>query len=204
MRMAELSAETGVPVATIKYYLREGLLPSGRRIGPNQAHYSREHLKRLRLVRALREIGGLSLAQVADVLAVLDGGRTAPVVLGAAQDGRVSSRPVAQAAWEWALGRVGELLGEPVDADDPAVSNLVTVLATCHALDHGAVAGRLVEYAALARAVAAVDAALITDVGPAARPGEAALVTALLGERLFEGLRHLALVETMNAVPAEA
>ncbi|NBH07914.1 MerR family transcriptional regulator, partial [Amycolatopsis sp. SID8362] len=82
MRMAELSAETGVPVATVKYYLREGLLPAGRRVGPNQAQYTPEHVKRLRLVCALREIGGLSLAEVADVLGVLDAGRAARVVLG--------------------------------------------------------------------------------------------------------------------------
>jgi DNA-binding transcriptional MerR regulator len=98
MRMAELSAESGVPVATVKYYLREGLLPAGRRIGPNQAQYSRGHLKRLRLVCALREIGGLSLAEVAEVLAVLDAGRESPVVLGVAQDGRISGRPVADTA----------------------------------------------------------------------------------------------------------
>ena len=30
MRIAELSNRSGVPVPTIKYYLREGLLPFGR------------------------------------------------------------------------------------------------------------------------------------------------------------------------------
>jgi DNA-binding transcriptional MerR regulator len=204
MRMAELSAESGVPVATVKYYLREGLLPAGRRIGPNQAQYSRGHLKRLRLVCALREIGGLSLAEVAEVLAVLDAGRESPVVLGVAQDGRISGRPVADTARSWGLDRVRELLGDAVDAGEPAIANLVTVLATFHALDHGAVAGRLAGYAALARAAAEVDAALIADVGPGARPAEAALITTLLGERLFAGLRHVALVGMMGTVVAEA
>nr|WP_225956829.1 MerR family transcriptional regulator [Amycolatopsis lexingtonensis] len=202
--MAELSAETGVPVATVKYYLREGLLPAGRRVGPNQAQYTPEHVKRLRLVCALREIGGLSLAEVADVLGVLDAGRAARVVLGVAQDGRVSVRPVSAAARAWALGRVGELLGAPADDTDPAVANLVTVLAVCHGLGHDAVSGKLAEYAALAREVAAVDAALIDDVGPARRPGETALITTLLGERLFAGLRHFALVDALGAAPAEA
>ena len=32
MLMAELSRRSGVPVATIKYYLREGLLPPGEAI----------------------------------------------------------------------------------------------------------------------------------------------------------------------------
>ena len=35
MRIAELSQTTGVPVPTIKYYLREGLLPSGELTSPN-------------------------------------------------------------------------------------------------------------------------------------------------------------------------
>nr|MDT0525976.1 MerR family DNA-binding transcriptional regulator [Streptomyces sp. DSM 41633] len=37
MRLAELSERSGVPTATIKYYLREGLLPAGRRISATQA-----------------------------------------------------------------------------------------------------------------------------------------------------------------------
>ncbi|WP_410638406.1 MerR family transcriptional regulator [Amycolatopsis sp. lyj-346] len=202
--MAELSAESGVPVATVKYYLREGLLPAGRRVGPNQAQYTPEHVKRLRLVCALREIGGLSLAEVADVLAALDAGRAARVVLGVAQDGRVSVRPVPAPARAWALGRVSELLGEPADDTDPAVTNLVTVLAVCQSLGHEEVSGRLAAYAALAREVAAVDAALIDDFGPARRPAETALITTLLGEPLFAALRHFALVDALNATPAEA
>jgi DNA-binding transcriptional MerR regulator len=204
MRMAELSTESGVPVATVKYYLREGLLPAGRRIGPNQAQYSEEHLRRLRLVCALREIGGLSLAEVAAVLAALDSGHTSPVVLGVAQDGRVSTRPTGEAARAWALDRVRALLGGgPVDATDPSIANLVTVLATFHALGHSAVTGKLADYAALARATAEVDAGLIAEVGPARRPAETALITTLLGERLFAGLRHLALVDVVQAETLE-
>lgn len=211
MRMAELSTESGVPVATVKYYLREGLLPAGRRIGPNQAEYSDEHLRRLRLVCALREIGGLSLAEVAAVLAALDSGHASPVVLGVAQDGRVSTRPTGEAARAWALDRVRALLGAhdvhlggPVDTADPSIANLVTVLATFHALGHSAVTGKLADYAALARATAEVDAGLIADVGPARRPAETALITTLLGERLFAGLRHLALVDVVRTESADS
>ena len=37
MRISELSSVTGVPVPTIKYYIREGLLPRGERTAANQA-----------------------------------------------------------------------------------------------------------------------------------------------------------------------
>jgi len=44
--MAELSKTSGVPVATIKFYLRERLLPAGERTGPNQSIYGEQHLRR--------------------------------------------------------------------------------------------------------------------------------------------------------------
>ena len=39
MRIAELSQKTGVPVPTIKYYLREGLLPEPVKTSRNMAYY---------------------------------------------------------------------------------------------------------------------------------------------------------------------
>ena len=62
MRMKELSEASGVPVATIKFYLRERLLPAGERTHPNQSVYGDAHLRRIRLIRALIEVGGLSVA----------------------------------------------------------------------------------------------------------------------------------------------
>lgn len=72
MRISELSRVSGVPVATIKFYLREGLVPEGVRTSPNQAQYDDAHVQRLRLVRALVGVGGLSLAATKDVLAQID------------------------------------------------------------------------------------------------------------------------------------
>lgn len=70
--MAELSRAAGVPVATIKFYLREGLLPEGVRTSPNQAQYDDQHVQRLRLIRALVGVGGLSLSGVRAVLEQID------------------------------------------------------------------------------------------------------------------------------------
>lgn len=71
MRISELSAKTGVPVATIKYYLREKLLPEGERSAPTQATYSEFHERRLRVIRALIE-SGVSIADTRNVLEALD------------------------------------------------------------------------------------------------------------------------------------
>lgn len=72
MRMAELSEASGVPVATIKYYRRAGLLHEGSRSAPNQASYDESHLSRLRLIRALREVADLPVAAIGEVLAAVD------------------------------------------------------------------------------------------------------------------------------------
>ncbi|MFH8249226.1 MerR family transcriptional regulator [Microbacterium sp. B2969] len=84
MRISELSTQTEVPVATIKYYLREGLLPEGERTSPTQATYGSEHEQRLRVIRAL--IGaGVTVAETRKVLDALDDPPASPHdLLGAA------------------------------------------------------------------------------------------------------------------------
>ena len=74
MRLGELSVRSGVPRSTIKFYLREGLLPGGEPRGRNQASYDARHLERLALIRALREVAGLPLDVIARVAAELDRG----------------------------------------------------------------------------------------------------------------------------------
>ncbi|MGM7667612.1 MerR family transcriptional regulator [Microbacterium sp. A93] len=71
MRISELSAQTGVPVPTIKYYLREQLLPEGERSAPTQAAYGETHVQRLRVIRALIE-SGVSVAETRRVLDALN------------------------------------------------------------------------------------------------------------------------------------
>ena len=58
MLVSELAERADVPVATVKYYLREGLLPPGDVTGPRRAEYDEAHVRRLRILRALREVGG--------------------------------------------------------------------------------------------------------------------------------------------------
>lgn len=71
MRVSQLAAESGIPVATIKYYLREGLLHEGRRTAATQADYDGSHVDRLRLVRALVAAGGVSIAEARRLLDTL-------------------------------------------------------------------------------------------------------------------------------------
>jgi DNA-binding transcriptional MerR regulator len=71
MLVSALAERADVPLATVKYYLREGLLAPGETVGPRRAEYDASHLRRLRVLRLLREVGGVpvtSLRQVVDAL----------------------------------------------------------------------------------------------------------------------------------------
>ncbi len=71
MRISQLAREADVPVATIKFYLREKLLHDGELTSPTQAQYDETHVQRLKLVRALLGPGGLSIAATRELLAAL-------------------------------------------------------------------------------------------------------------------------------------
>lgn len=72
MRISDLSRLTGVSIPTIRFYLREGLLPPGQPTGRNQADYDEKHVRQVLFIRALTTIGRLDLASVRDLLAALD------------------------------------------------------------------------------------------------------------------------------------
>ncbi len=162
MRMAELSSRTGVPVPTIKYYLREGLLPPGERTSPNQANYDESHIRRLRMVRALVEVGKLSIAAVRDVLDAVDAPEKIPFnVLGEMQDRLGPVHPEGSGElWERADAQVRELLhrrGWLADPDCPPARTLVAALATLAELGRTDLIDLVEIYADAAEMVAKID-----------------------------------------------
>lgn len=66
--MAELLARTGVPAATIRYYLGLGLLPEPIRISSNRFLYDERHAELLRMIRLVRDRRGLSIDAIGKVL----------------------------------------------------------------------------------------------------------------------------------------
>lgn len=107
MRIGGLSQATGASVATIKYYLREGLLHPGVATAVNQSEYDDSHVRRIRLVRALAELGRLGIADIAEVLAAVDD----PSVqlhdaFGVAQDALIPDRPRDPERYEAAFAEV--------------------------------------------------------------------------------------------------
>ena len=72
MRISELSSQTQIPVATIKFYLRENLVHEGVRTAATQAQYDETHVARLRLVRALLGPGGLTISAAHQVIRAIE------------------------------------------------------------------------------------------------------------------------------------
>src|SRR5262245_24503969 len=69
MKIGELAKRAGVSIATIKYYIREGLLPSAPvKTGRTMAYYDHDYLERLLLVRRLREEHFLPVRVIRTVL----------------------------------------------------------------------------------------------------------------------------------------
>ena len=99
VRVSGLSTATGVSVATLKYYLREGLLHGGAATAVNQAQYEESHVRRVKLIRALIELGRLSIAEVREVLvAVDDESQSLHDAFGAAQDA-MAPDPSSDSEW---------------------------------------------------------------------------------------------------------
>jgi DNA-binding transcriptional MerR regulator len=198
MRIAELSRESGVPVPTIKYYVREGLLAPGELTSPNQAQYDERHVRRLRLIRALVEIGDLSIAEARDVLASIDSpGKTLHETLGAAHRAVTPSfgRRAGDEAWAAASHEVEELVrrrGWQVKEDSPAWQLLAQVLATFHELGQDDLAALVDQYAAAAEGLAEAEVACVLGRPDVESMLEGVVIGTVLGDALLAALRRLA------------
>jgi DNA-binding transcriptional MerR regulator len=208
MRISELAATTGVSMPTIKWYLRIGLLPRGEATARNQADYGPEHVHRLRLIRALLEVGGLTVADAQRVLAVIDD-PTADlehlmrVAHGALSRAAGIPSPLGMAAVDAMLERRRWRVSE----EAPARAELAAVLSTMAALggtDPSAIPADVAPGVALAMAeqldpyAAALDAIARDEVRslPADVPRdvivERMIVGTMLVDRLMGAVRRLA------------
>ena len=198
MRIGALSGTADVPVATIKYYLRERLLSPGRPTAANQAEYDESHVHRLRLIRALREVGGLGIEPIRRVMAAID---TPDVsrheLFGVAQealDARASSIPRDARADvdRREVDRFLKGLGWRVRRDAAGRRELTAALAALRRLRPGATVELFAPYADAADAMARWEVASIPPA--ASRPAalEAMVVGTVIFERVFTALRRLA------------
>ncbi|MFF1903205.1 MerR family transcriptional regulator [Kitasatospora sp. NPDC058218] len=196
MRISELSRRSEVPIATIKYYLREGLLPPGRSTSATQAEYDETHLRRLRLVRALIAVRGLSVSATKEVLGAIGAhGGEQHQVLGLAVGARPTDDDAAEPAPAPGAAEVDALIGElgwEVSPHAPARAVLGETLETLRSLGEPIDRRTLLPYAELAERTAVLDLDRIADTEDPLEQAERALLLTVLLEPALLALRRLA------------
>ncbi|MFF0869500.1 MerR family transcriptional regulator [Nonomuraea sp. NPDC003560] len=195
MRISELSARSGVAIPTIKYYLREGMLHQGEQTAATRAEYDDSHLRRLRLIRALLEVGRLPVAAIKQVIAAVDD-ETLPIhhMLGIAHYalGPVVE-PEQDEEWRTARAEVNRLideLGWNVVEDAPTRDELAQTLVRMRQL------GLRVDLAPYVEAARKLVTEVEMDTIPFDGPRDAAVEALVLGTVLygkaFDTLRRMA------------
>lgn len=203
MKMSELSAATGVAVPTLKFYLREQLVPAGERTSPNQSQYTESHVDRVRLVRAMLEVGGLSVARAREVIAAVDSD-SIPLssVFGIAQ--RAVSVPAPLATTSESEHADGPSNGERLVAElcvargwhvypnNPGLALAARVLDTYSSLGQQRLHAVLKQYAEAADLVANADLSAVASAPDETEMTSVVVVGTVLGDALFAGLRRIA------------
>jgi DNA-binding transcriptional MerR regulator len=73
LKISELAEQADVPVATVRHYLREGLLPEPVKTSRNMAYYPPEFVERIRLIKQLQEERFVPLRVIRELLDSADG-----------------------------------------------------------------------------------------------------------------------------------
>ncbi|TQK44210.1 MerR-like DNA binding protein [Streptomyces sp. SLBN-118] len=204
MRISELSRRSGVATATIKYYLREGLLPPGRATAATQAEYGESHVQRLRLIRALIGVRGLTVSAAKDVLDALsevetDTHELLGLVFGVWPASGARDSAAKDAAQEedsdTDTSEVSALLAEmgwKVSEHNPARHVITQTLHTLRSLGMDYDWQSLVPYAQLAEKTAALDLDQLQEPAEPIEKAERAVLLTFLLEPALLALRRLA------------
>ncbi|HTJ47382.1 MAG TPA: MerR family transcriptional regulator [Kofleriaceae bacterium] len=227
VRISDLAALSGVPTATIKHYLREGLLPGpDQRSGRTMAYYDARLAERVKAIKELQQSRFLPLKVIAELLEPSPSGklRAQPSPSAEARPRRVKSRTrkdlIADASFTPAdldalaqLGLVapaGKVDGEPIYAG--ADLELLELLDEIRRRGLGDVfpLSALEPYAAATRALVRVELEMLrrrilagaklpsSDLDQVARDATA------LGERLIVTLRAKLIGAELSAVTRTA
>jgi len=196
MRISDLSRQSGISIPTIKFYLREGVVSAGSRTGPNQATYGEAHLRRLRLIRVLVEVGGLSLAAVRRIIDAL-GDDALPLhdVLGVAHRALEKPVPSGDPGLEATRREVDawiEARGWDVTQDAPARDALASTLVALRSLGWQVGPRVFDRYAGHMDEIARNELAYVAGMESREAAIEATVIGTVVFERAMVALRRLA------------
>jgi DNA-binding transcriptional MerR regulator len=197
MKMSQLSAESGVTVASIKFYLREGLLAAGERTSANQASYDETHVQRLRLIRALIDVGGLSVATARDVLNAVDTPEL-PLswVFGVAQmaisDADLYTPVAPDSAGRRQVDEAIARAGWTVTEENPGRAGAARVLDTYAQLGQEHLNEISPQYIEAAELIARADLAAVARNSEIGGMAQTVVIGTILGDALMASLRRIA------------
>lgn len=169
MRISELSEQTGVPVPTIKYYLREGLLPEGDKRTPRLTEYDDRHVRRLELLRILRDVGDVPVDGLKRLVAATESrGTTVHELFAVAADALAPTPPppgpARAATREIADGIIEQAGWHHVRADSVDRDNLAATLELISAFDtHPRDPGEIAPYVVTADQIARYELGHLDD-----------------------------------------
>ncbi|WP_374455331.1 MerR family transcriptional regulator [Nocardioides sp.] len=168
MRISELSEQTGVPVPTIKYYLREGLLPEGDKRTPRLTEYDDRHVRRLGLLRILREVGDVPVEGLKRLVAAAETRGTVHDLFAVAADALVPIPPPPGPGREQTRAMADAIIAQAgwdkVRAESPDRDNLAATLELVGSFDtHPRDPSEIAPYVAMADQLARQEIAHLDD-----------------------------------------
>ena len=191
MKISELAAATGVPLATIKLYQREGLLMPGDPVTRTRSEYGQVHVDRVGLIRTLAALPGYSYQLLRELIGLIDdSGRPVPVRVAAAMRLLPSGSATGGNA---GLSRAAtESLGIALDEDTAVAPQLGTALAAAEAVGLPCSDERLEFYWGHMRAIAEFELSGMAESSDPNAAVQYAIVGTAVYEHLILALRRLA------------
>ncbi|MFB4310854.1 MerR family transcriptional regulator [Actinomadura sp. GTD37] len=197
MQISELSDRSGLTVQTIKFYIREGLLPKGSAVTATRSEYDGRHLERLRLINALREVGDLPVAAIQQIIAAVEDDGVGLHELFAATRHAIGPHVAAPHDPHWRAARedVDALvreLGWTVGPDAPARDLLAHTFVALRRLGFPITLKDLRPYVKAATEVGEHEIGRVAEGAPRGRTAHALLVSTVLYEQVLTALHRLA------------
>lgn len=194
MRISELATASGVSIATIKFYLREGLVHAGELTSATQASYDDSHVHRLRLIRVLREVAGLSVDAIREVLEAVDReDQSVHEMLDAASRALGATLATGdRGAEDERVARIIDRQGWIVSENAPGRAHLAAALAALDRLGAPVPVEALDFYADAADRIAATELQFIDPTLGRAAVVEQVVVGTVVYEQILVALRRLA------------
>jgi AcrR family transcriptional regulator len=72
MAVSELSRLSGIPLSTIKFYIRKNLLPNPIKTGRTNGIYTLKHLDRLKLIKKIQKESKIPLNKIREIIKIID------------------------------------------------------------------------------------------------------------------------------------